>query len=253
MPPVPAPLPVTIVYTVFVLVLVVKYRPIYGPLNFLYFCDIALLTTLVALWGTLPLLASMGAVGILLPQALWMFDFLVRLMTGKHVVAGLTEYMFDPRKDLFLRCLSLFHFWLPIMLFWLVCRWGYDPRAFVYQSMLACVVLVASYLLTSSPTGPAENVNKVFGPGTGTLPLAQRGPVLRFLLTYRLLWILVLMAFHCFLIIGPTHLILKWLVRPVDGSGSSDAESSGVFSVEGRFSGNADGLEFGNGPPPRGS
>jgi len=214
--PLPVPLPVTLVFTMFVVVLVANYLPAYGPLNFLYFCDIALITTLIAMWGTKPLWASMGAVGILFPQLLWMLDFLVRLTTGGHVV-DLTEYMFDPRIDLFVRCLSFFHFWLPILLFWLVCRWGYDRRAFRYQCGLACLGLVASYLLTESPIGPAENVNKVFGPDAGTLPLSERGPVLGFLLTYRFLWVGVLMLIHCGLIIGPTHLVLKRFVRPVDG------------------------------------
>ena len=126
--------------------------------------------------------------------------------------------MFDPKYELFVRCLSFFHFWLPILLFWLVCRWGYDRRAYRYQCVLACLVLVASYLLTSIADGPAGNVNKVFGPDNGLMPLAERGPRLRFLLTHRYLWVGVLMLIHCFLIIGPTHLILKRFVRPVDGS-----------------------------------
>ncbi len=90
--PRPAPLAFTIAFTLFVVVLVVKYWSAYGPLNFLYFCDVALATTLIAMWRTWPLLASMGAVGILLPQTLWMIDFLVRLTTGGHVV-DLTEYI----------------------------------------------------------------------------------------------------------------------------------------------------------------
>ncbi len=215
--PRPIPLPVTIAFTVFVVVLVAKYWPAYGPLNFLYFCDIALVTTLIAMWRTWPLLASMGAVGIMLPQTLWMVDFMVRLTTGGHVV-DLTEYMFDPKEELFVRFLSFFHFWLPILLFWLVCRWGYDRRAYRYQCALACLVLVASYLLTSSPICPAGNVNKVFGPDDGKMPLAERGPALEFLLTHRFLWVCVLMLIHCFLIIGPTHLLLKRFVRAADES-----------------------------------
>ena len=211
--PRPAPLPVTLVYTLFVGVLVAKYLPAYGPLNFLYFCDIALFTTLIAMWRTKPLLASMGAVGIFLPQALWMLDFVVRLTTGQHVV-DLTEYMFDPKIDLFVRFLSFFHFLLPILLLWLICRWGYDRRAYRWQCLLTCLVLVASYLLTDSPTGPAENVNKVFGPDAGTMPLTDRGPVLRFLLTYRPLWMGTLILIHCVLIMAPTHWLLKRLIRP---------------------------------------
>lgn len=222
--PRPVPRPVTIAFTVFVIVLVAKYLPAYGPLNFLYFCDIALVTTLYAMWRTKPLLASMGAVGILLPQTLWMIDFLVRLTTGGHVV-DLTEYMFNPQIELFVRFLSFFHFWLPILLFWLVCRWGYDRRAFRWQCLLACGVLVASYLLTDSPTGPAENVNKVFGPDSGILPLTDRGPALGYLLTHRYLWVGVLMLIHCGLIIGPTHLLLKRFVRPFDDTPARDKAS----------------------------
>jgi len=213
--PRPVPLPVTIAFTLFVGVLVAKYLPAYGPLNFLYICDIALLMTLIALWRTSPLVASMGAVGILLPQSLWMIDYLVRLTTGGHVL-DITEYMFDPQIELFVRFLSFFHFWLPILLLWLVCRWGYDRRAYRWQCGLTCVVLLVSYLFTESPTGPAANVNKVFGPDAGTLPLSERGPVLRALLTHRYLWVGVLMLIHCILILGPTHWVLKRLIRPVD-------------------------------------
>ena len=45
-----------------VLIPVYLYR--YGPTNFLYFCDIALLLTLVGIWIDSPLLISMCAVGI---------------------------------------------------------------------------------------------------------------------------------------------------------------------------------------------
>ena len=211
--PQPVSLPIKLVYTLFVCVLMTKYLPAYGPLNCLYFCDIALFTTLFAIWRTKPLLASMGAVGIFLPQALWMLDFVVRLTSGQHVV-DLTEYMFDPQLDLFVRFLSFFHFWLPLLLLWLICRWGYDRRAYRWQCGLTCVVLVASYLLTDSPTGPAENVNKVFGPDAGTMPLVDRGPVLRFLLTDRLLWVVTLMWIHCVLIMAPTHWLLKRWIRP---------------------------------------
>lgn len=64
------PLPVKIVYTAFVAVLVPYYWATYTPWNFLYFCDVALLLTLVAIWTENALLVSMSSVGILLPQAL---------------------------------------------------------------------------------------------------------------------------------------------------------------------------------------
>ena len=57
-------------YTLFMAVLVPFYFVQYGPLNFLWFCDVALLVTLAALWLESPLLASMQAVAITLPKAI---------------------------------------------------------------------------------------------------------------------------------------------------------------------------------------
>ena len=47
----------------------------YGPTNLLYFCDVALLVTLAAVWLDCPILAPAPAVGILFPQFLWVIDF----------------------------------------------------------------------------------------------------------------------------------------------------------------------------------
>ncbi len=62
---------VKLAYTVFVAILVPWYWVTYTPWNFLYFCDIALLVTGVAIWIESPLLVSMQAVAITLPQMLW--------------------------------------------------------------------------------------------------------------------------------------------------------------------------------------
>ena len=70
------PLWLKLVYTAFMAVLVPVYWHYYGPTNFLYFCDVALILTLIGIWLESPLLVSMCAVGILLPQALWVVDFL---------------------------------------------------------------------------------------------------------------------------------------------------------------------------------
>ena len=171
-----------IIYTVFVAVLVPYYLHQYGPLNFLWFCDIALLTTLAALWLESPLLASMGAVGIALPQVLWAIDFLVRLANGQHIV-NLTEYMFDADKPLFVRGLSLFHGWLPFLLLWMVWRLGYDRRALAWQVTLCWLVLLLCYVLVDDPTAPAGNVNKIFGPNDSA-PVTHANPG----------WVVVLMV-----------------------------------------------------------
>lgn len=151
------PLWFKLAYTAFCCVLVPKYWIDYGPTNFLYFCDVALLMTLVALWREDKLLASMPAVGILLPQALWMADFL-----GTAVglpLLGMTGYMFNPKIPLFTRGLSFFHFWLPIVLVWMVWRLGYDRRAIWGWTGIAMVLLVVCYFLMPAPPAPTDNPN----------------------------------------------------------------------------------------------
>src|SRR5215207_9494528 len=105
------PLWVKLAYSAFVAVLVPYYWKAYGPTNFLYFCDVALLMALLALWMENSLLASMPTVGI--------------------PITGMTAYMFNPELTLFTRGLSFFHCWLPFFLVWVVWRLGYDRRAFV--------------------------------------------------------------------------------------------------------------------------
>src|SRR5262245_30523727 len=85
------PLWLKLALSAFVAVQVPFYWYSYGPTNFLYFCDVALLLTLAAVWLESPLLASMPTVGILLPQMLWVTDFLCGL-TG-HPLTGMTNYM----------------------------------------------------------------------------------------------------------------------------------------------------------------
>src|SRR5262249_40190619 len=59
------PLAVKVVYTAFVAVLVPYYLSFYGPANFLWICDIALLLTVVALWLESRFLASMQLIAVL--------------------------------------------------------------------------------------------------------------------------------------------------------------------------------------------
>jgi hypothetical protein len=161
------PLWVKVAYTAFVLVLVPHYLRAYGPTNFLYFCDVALLVTLVAVWMESALLASAAAIGIILPQCLWMIDFL-----GGAVglpLTGMTAYMFNDAIPMFARFLSFFHFWLPLFLVWLTWRLGYDRRALPLWSAIALVLVLISYFFLPPPPAPADNpglpvnVNYVFG------------------------------------------------------------------------------------------
>ena len=152
------PLLVKVLYTAFVAVLVPKYWMDYGPTNFLYFCDVALLMTVPALWLESSLLASMALVGIGLAQVLWQVDFLC-VLCGIHVI-GLTDYMFDEKKESFLRALSFFHFWLPLLLLFMVWRLGYDRRAFAAWTVLGCVLVLICYFLMPAPPPPVNHPNQ---------------------------------------------------------------------------------------------
>lgn len=162
------PLWLKVIYTAFVAVLVPYYWYAYGPMNFLYFCDIALLVTLPAVWLESPLLLSMQAIAIFIPQMLWVVDFSARAVTGQGVV-GMTEYMFDPSIPLFVRGLSTFHGWLPFLLVYCVWKVGYDRRALAAQTIFGIVVLLGCYFFTPMPPAPVDdprrtvNLNYVFG------------------------------------------------------------------------------------------
>jgi hypothetical protein len=159
------PLWIKLAYTAFMAVLVPVYGYYYGPTNFLYFCDVALLITLVGVWIESPLLISMCAVGILAPQALWVIDFVANMVGIK--LTGLTGYMFEEHRSLFLRGLSLFHGWLPFFLAFLVWKVGYDRRAFVTWTALAWVLMLICFFLMPPPNPNAGltpvNINYVWG------------------------------------------------------------------------------------------
>jgi hypothetical protein len=204
------PLWVKWLYTGFVAIMVPYYLHCYGPTNFLYYCDVAVLMALVAVWREDSLWASMPAVGLLIPQTLWMVDFLGGLFR-LHVV-GLTAYMFTPTIPLFTRGLSLFHFWLPLFLIWIIWRLGYDRRAFMAWTALAWILMLICYFLMPGPPAPLNNPNLpvnidyVYGmsdnePQTWMPPLAYLG------------LLMVGLPLCMFL---PTHLVLRSVFRESD-------------------------------------
>jgi len=147
--PARVPLPVKIGFSAFVAVLVPVYTCWYGPTNFLYFCDVSLILTLVGVWTESALLISMCAVGILVPQVIWVVDFLSNL--AGYPLTGMTDYMFDSNTSFFLRFLSGFHGWLPFLLVYLVWRLGYERRALFAWSALARVLLLICYFVMPGP------------------------------------------------------------------------------------------------------
>jgi hypothetical protein len=191
--------------TAFLAVMVPIYLHTYGPTNFLWFCDAALLITTAGMWLESPLLISMCAVGILLPQCLWLLDFGANFL-GIHIL-NMTSYMFDSTLPLFTRGLSLFHGWLPLLLVWLLARLGYDKRGLHAWAGLAAVLLLACYLFTppagahpSNPNIPV-NINYVYG-FDDKKPQTWVNQNIYVLLWYGVLWLAAYL---------PTHLVLRRL------------------------------------------
>jgi hypothetical protein len=206
------PLVLKLALTAFVAVLVPVYWVQYGPTNFLYFCDMALFLSLVAVWTEWPLPAGMAAVGITVPQVLWWADMLVALCGGRSM--GMTAYMFKDNsnpENLFLHALSLFHGWLPFLVVYLVWRLGYDRRALAAWLVLAWTAMLVSYLWLPVPPPPADNPNLpvnidyVFG-------LSDDAP--QQAMSPRAWLAFVLVAFPVVLWV-PMHFLLWRLVRPV--------------------------------------
>jgi hypothetical protein len=195
------PLGLKVAYTIFVCALVPIYWRQYGPTNFLWFSDIALLALVPALWLENTLLVSMVAISVVFFEALWNIDFFFRLLTGKSLI-GLSAYMFDPRISLFIRGLSGFHIVLPLLLLWMLHELGYDQRAFLWQTIVALVVLPLSYLVSNAQ----ENVNWVYGFGQNPQRILPAP-----------LFVMLLMLLFPLAVYLPTHLLFARIFR---GAGS---------------------------------
>jgi hypothetical protein len=218
------PLAVKLAYTAFLAVLVPAYWAWYGPTNFLYFCDVALFLTLAALWRESALLASVAAISILVPQAVWIADF----ATGGRLV-GMTAYMFDAKKTLFVRGLSLFHGWLPILLVWVVWRLGYDRRALAVQTVAGWALLTVCYLWMPPPPPAADdperpvNINYVYGPRDEAAQTWMPPNA----------WFALLMAGVPLFFYLPAHLALAWLCPAPAGAAAPAARPAPAVTAAG--------------------
>lgn len=176
-------------------IIVAVYARHYPLSNFLWFSNIGMLGTVLALWLESSLLASMMAVGGLLPALAWNLSFFWQLISGRGL-AGLTNYMFDPGLPRYLRALSLYHVFMPLLLVWLVLRLGYDPRALPAQTLLMWAVLVLTWWVR-----PADNVNFVRGP-------SRKGQMA----LHPLLYLGLVMLATPLLLCVPTHFLLLALL-----------------------------------------
>ena len=149
----------------------------------------------------------MIAIAALIPELLWTVDYLGRLIFGVEAVPGLgTRYMFDSEIPMFVRGLSLFHLVLPPLLVWLLYRFGYERRALAYQTVLAWLVLLLTYLVTE----PSENINWIYGFGSEPQTWMPE----------RVYLVLLMLGIPLFFYL-PTHLVLSKLF------GRSSERSSG--------------------------
>jgi hypothetical protein len=184
------------------------YWHAWGGANFLHLCDLAVILTGIGLWTTNGLLLSSQALSSLLVGFAWALDALWKIIVKHHLIGG-TEYLFDARVALWIRLLSLFHVVLPPLLLWVLCRTGYDRRAWGLQSGIALLAFVLSRF-----TNPAANINFAFRD-----PFWHRawgpGPV----------HVALSVLFMALVVYLPTHLVLSRLYAPARRGTSREAAS----------------------------
>ena len=181
----------------FVVVWIPVYWQYYGPVNFLWFCDLANILIVCGLWLESSLLLSSQGVAVLIVQVGWSLDVAGRGLFGVHLIGG-TEYMFDPSHPLGIRLLSLFHLAQPPLLLWAIGRLGYDRRGWLIQTGITWLILPLCFVWT----GPERNINWVWGPfGTPQTLLDPR------------LYVCVLFVGYPLLLYLPTHLLLMRVFR----------------------------------------
>ena len=154
------PLWFRLVYSAFVAMLVPVYATHYPLTNFLWFSNLALLGGLVGAWTGAAAVTSMLLVAVGLVEMGWIADFLGGLILGGRPPFGMVGYMFDPGIPLAVRGLSLYHLLLPIALFWMVWRFGYDEHAWRRLIPIGWAVIIVTRLVVA----PEDNVNFALHP-----------------------------------------------------------------------------------------
>ncbi len=138
----------------------------------------------------------MALISVGLIEFCWIGGFLLGILWGGDPPVGIVAYMFDPGIPLFIRGLSLYHLFLPIILFWMVWRLGYDRQAWREWLPIGWAVL----LVTRWVVEPDQNVNWVLH---APWLKADTGP--------DLLWLAGLMT-GLTIVWGLTHRIILWIL-----------------------------------------
>jgi hypothetical protein len=172
------------------------YARTWGWANFFLLCDVAMFLTVLGVWRANAVLLSSQAVVTLFAGVVWIVDVGWKLVSGRHLYGG-TEYMFDPAFPLWVRLLSTFHLWLPLLLLWTLRKTGYDSRGWLWQAVISVPLVAVGRLFE-----PAKNINFAF---TDPLFEHQWGPAPIHVAT-----ICLALIFFVYL---PTHLLLGRLYR----------------------------------------
>jgi hypothetical protein len=174
----------------------------YSAINLLWFCDIAIIIAFLGFWFESTLLISISALASVAPQLVWQIDYFFHLISGKRLF-GFSDYMFDSNLSVFSKVVSLFHVWMPYVLLYTLQIVRYNRRALMVQTLMACIALLLSFLLTKDMFGPAGNLNKVYGL-SDTEPQTWMAPWV---------WLVVVMAYCFFCIYLPMHFLFARLFR----------------------------------------
>ena len=191
------PLWLKVAWTIWVAVWIPLYWKQWGPSTFLWFCDLANLLILAALWTESALIFSWQAVSVLLFQIVFTVDVAGRALLGRHLVGG-TEWVFDDAKiPLYIKLLSVgMHLAAPPLLVWSVRKLGYDRRALLVQLATICILLPVCWFFWDEKL----NLNWVYKPFNR--PQTSMSPGL---------YLLVCIVGYTLLVFLPTHLLLARL------------------------------------------
>jgi hypothetical protein len=148
-----------IAYTLWFLVWCVSYLWWFGPQSMLWMCCVANVALLLGLWLDKPVWISFAGLAVLLAQILYTADLAGALLFDVHL-SGATRYLFDSTQPAYIRTLSLFHVWSPLLLLTLLSRTGYDRRALLLVALCALVLFPVCF----ASFDPARNTNDAVMP-----------------------------------------------------------------------------------------